>query len=189
MEKIFKVKPNPDLIYQVVRNQLFSRRQKTAHAKDRSEKRGGGKKPWRQKGTGRARHGSIRSPLWKGGGVTFGPRKEKNFEKKIPLQVRRKALLMVLSEKKANKLIVLTDNIKAEKTKQMIDILENNKLKEKSVLIVLAKNDVKTVKAARNIPKTNIMSAKDLNALDLLQHEYVLMEKEAVDIIEKTFVK
>ncbi|MDD5606291.1 MAG: 50S ribosomal protein L4 [Candidatus Pacebacteria bacterium] len=180
MEKIFKEKLNPDLIYQVVYSQLFCRKQKTAHTKDRQEVRGGGKKPWRQKGTGRARHGSIRSPLWKGGGVTFGPRKEKNLKKRIPLKMKKKAVLMILSAKEKENLIVFTEKIKAEKTKEIYKIIKDLK----SVLIVLANHDIKTVKAARNIPKTGIISAKDLNALDLLQYKYVLMEEQALKIIK-----
>ncbi len=187
MEKIFEVKPNPDLISQVVSVQLSSSRQQTAHTKDRKEVRGGGRKPWRQKGTGRARHGSSRSPIWKGGGVTFGPRTEKNFKKSVPLKVKRKALLMVLSAKKEEDLIVFSEKIKVEKTKEMVSFLEKNSLKEKSVLIVLADYDDSVVKAARNIPEVGVIEARNLNALTLLQYRFILMEKEAIKVIEKLF--
>ncbi len=189
MDKIFQVKPNQDLIYQVVNSQLSLRRQKTAHTKDRKEVSGGGRKPWRQKGTGRARHGSSRSPLWKGGGVTFGPRNERNFKKHIPLQIKRKALLMVLSAKKNEDLIIFTDKIIAEKTKEMVNLLKKLSLDSQSVLIILGNDNIKVVRASRNIPKVNVTRAKDLNALDLLQYKYLLMEKEAPEIIEKTFIK
>ncbi len=121
-KEIFDVKMNPDLIHQVVVSQMSNRRQITAHTKDRSEVRGGGKKPWRQKGTGRARHGSIRSPLWKGGGVTFGPRKDKVFKKEIPNKIRRKALFMVLSEKVRKNLLVLLDELKIPKSPETTGI-------------------------------------------------------------------
>src|SRR3990167_5955176 len=98
-KEIFEIKFNADLVHQIAVSLSANKRQISAHSKTRSEVRGGGKKPWRQKGTGRARHGSIRSPLWKGGGVTFGPRKDKVYEKDVPKKMRRKALLMVLSEK------------------------------------------------------------------------------------------
>ncbi len=182
MEKIFKIKPNNDLIKEVALSQLFSRRKKIAHTKERDEKRGGGRKPWRQKGTGRARHGSIRSPLWKGGGVTFGPRAERNFKKKINLKTKRKALLMTLSAKKKD--IKLVDEIKAEKTKEVVELLKKNNL-ERSVLIVLKGYDIKTIRSIRNIDKVDVMQAKDLNVLDLLQYQHILMEKGAAEIIEK----
>ncbi len=180
MQKTFKEKINPELIYQIVCSQLSSRKQKTAHTKDRREVRGGGRKPWRQKGTGRARHGSIRSPLWKGGGVTFGPRKQENLKKTIPLKMKRKAILMILSAKDQDNLISFTDKIKVEKTKEIIPLIKDLK----SVLIIIAENDAKTVRAVRNIPNVGIMTAKDINALDLLQYQNILMEKEAVKVIE-----
>ena len=110
-KEIFEVKVNPDLVHQVVVCQMANRRQPIAHTKDRGEVRGGGRKPWSQKGTGRARHGSIRSPLWIGGGVTFGPRKEKIFKKKIPKKMRRKALFMVLSGKAKENLLLVLDKL------------------------------------------------------------------------------
>ena len=108
-KEIFEVKMNADLVHQVVVSQMSNRRQITAHTKDRSEVRGGGRKPWRQKGTGRARAGSSRSPLWKGGGVTFGPRKDRNFKKEIPAKIRKKALFMVLSEKAKENTVIILD--------------------------------------------------------------------------------
>jgi len=125
-KEIFEVGLNSDLVYQVVLSQTANRRQVLAKTKDRSEVRGGGRKPWRQKGTGRARHGSIRSPIWKGGGVTFGPTTEKVFKKIIPKKMRRKALFMVLSAKAKENLILVLDKLEIEKpkTKSMIDIFE-----------------------------------------------------------------
>jgi len=124
-KEIFDVKLNPDLVHQVATSQMANRRQVIAHTKDRGEVRGGGKKPWRQKGTGRARHGSIRSPLWKGGGVTFGPTKERNFKKIIPKKMKRKALFMVLSAKAKENLLIILDTLKLPlpKTKVISQIL------------------------------------------------------------------
>src|SRR4030043_2412895 len=110
-EKIFGLKINNNLIYQVINVQLANKRKHLAKVKDRGEVRGGGRKPWRQKGTGRARHGSIRSPIWRGGGVTFGPTKNRVFKKKINKKMRRKALFMVLSAKAKEKLIIVLDDL------------------------------------------------------------------------------
>lgn len=190
-KEIFGVKLNPDLVYQVVLSQQKNMKQTTAHAKDRAEVRGGGKKPWRQKGTGRARHGSIRSPLWKGGGVTFGPRKEKNLERKIPNKMRRKALFMVLSEKANNNLILAVEDLNMEKpkTKAMVEMLSKIYKKKESLLVALAgKNDI-IFKSIRNLPKTKAMEARELNVVDLLNHKNLILEKEAVKKMEETFLK
>lgn len=190
-KEIFEVKMNTDLVHQVVVSQMANRRRKIAKVKDRSEVRGGGVKPWRQKGTGRARAGSIRSPIWRGGGVTFGPTKEKVFKKKIPKKMRRKALFMVLSKKVKNNLLILLDELKIKetKTKEMLEVLKKLPCKEKSCLIALPTADKKIILAVRNIPKIETIQTKDLNVLDLLSCKYVLMSKEAVKIIEDTFLK
>jgi large subunit ribosomal protein L4 len=201
-EKIFGVEVNPDLVHQVVVSQMANRRIPIAHTKDRGEVSGGGKKPWRQKGTGRARHGSIRSPLWKGGGVTFGPRKEKVFEKRIPKKMARKALFMVLSAKAKNNLLVILDELKLDtyKTKQMVSLInklplskkedKKNKKKNKiSALILLPTMDKKAILASRNIEGVSSMQAKDINALDLLSFKHIIMPKESIKVIEETFLK
>ncbi len=137
--EIFDVKMNSDLVHQVVLAQMSNQRQVIAHTKDKSEVRGGGRKPWKQKGTGRARHGSIRSPIWKGGGVTFGPTKDRNFKKKINKKMRRKALFMVLSSKVQDKEMIVLDKLKIEKpkTKEIAMVIENLKLKMKKVFWLL----------------------------------------------------
>lgn len=192
-KEIFEVRVNSDLIHQVVLNQQANRRQNTAKAKDRGEVRGGGRKPWRQKGTGRARHGSIRSPLWRGGGVTFGPTTERNYKRIIPKKMRRSAVLQVLSAKAKEKVILLLDKIDINpsaarpKTKDMAKIL--NKLFSGSGLLVLPKMDKSLILSTRNIPRKGTIQAKDLNALDLLNYKYVVLLKDSIDVIKKTFVK
>lgn len=194
--EIFDVPFNSDLVHQVVVSQMANRRQGTVHTKDRGEVSGGGRKPWRQKGTGRARHGSIRSPLWRHGGVTFGPRKERIFEKKIPKKMRRKALFMVLSAKAKNNLLILLDKFCLEKpkTKLLVGFLRNLKskienFKEGSILITLAGLDKNLILAARNIPKVKTIQAKDLNCLDLLSFRYLLLTKDSLKVIKETFLK
>ena len=190
-KEIFEVALNSDLVHQVVLVQQGNRRRKIAKAKDRSEVRGGGKKPWRQKGTGRARHGSIRSPLWKGGGVTFGPRTERVFKKIIPKKMRRKALFMVLSDKAKENFLLILDKLEIEKakTKLMREILDKLFLKKGSGLLVLPEMQKDIILAARNIPKVQTIQAKDLNVLDLLNYKYVLMTKESIEVIKKVFLK
>ena len=190
-KEIFDVKLNPDLLHQIVVSQMANKRQITAHSKNRSEVRGGGKKPWRQKGTGRARHGSIRSPLWRGGGITFGPRKERVFDKDIPKKMRRKALFMVLSEKAKMNLLVILDKIQLDKpkTKEMAKALKKLPCKENSCLIALQEYDKKVFLSARNIKKTNIIEARNLNVVDLMSSKYLLMEKDTIKTLEKTFLK
>lgn len=188
-KEIFDVKLNSDLLHQVVVSQMANKRQITAHTKDRSEVSGGGKKPWRQKGTGRARHGSIRSPLWKGGGITFGPRKDRIFEKTLPKKMRRKALFMVFSEKAKGNLLVILDKIQIDKpkTKEFAKILRKLPCKENSCLIALPEYDKKVFLSARNIKKTNIVEARNLNVIDLMSSKYLLMGKDTIKTIEKTF--
>lgn len=188
--EIFDVKMNADLVHQAAVAQLANKRQVLAHTKDRSEVRGGGRKPWRQKGTGRARHGSIRSPIWRGGGITFGPTKERVFKKKINKKMKRKALFMVLTSKvKDNELILLDKlEITGPKTRLMVEALEKLlEKKQKSALLVIPKKDENIIRASRNITYTKILRADSLNILDLLSFKYLLMPKEAVKVIEKTY--
>ena len=189
-KEVFGLEMNSDLVHQVAVAQSANRRQVIAHTKDRGNVRGGGKKPWRQKGTGRARHGSRRSPLWRGGGTTFGPTKERNFKREISRKMRRKALFMVLSAKaKDNSLFVLDDlMVESPKTKLIAGIL--NKLPIKgSCLIILPKRDEKLERAAANLKNTGIIGAKDLNVMDLLSYKYAVLPKEGIKVIKETFAK
>ena len=184
-KEVFELEMNNDLVHQVVVSQAANRRTVKAHTKDRKQVSGGGRKPWRQKGTGRARHGSIRSPIWRGGGITFGPTKERVFKKKIPQKMKRKALFMVLSAKAQNKLLLVLDELVMEKpkTKQvaglMKDLRANIKdFKTGSILISIPNNDKNIVLSVRNMVRVEVKQAKDLNALDLLSFKYLIMPKE-----------
>lgn len=191
-KEIFDVKMNPDLVHQAYVAQISSSRQVSASTKTRAERRGGGRKPWRQKGTGRARAGSIRSPIWRKGGVTFGPRKDKVYRKKINKKARRKALFMVLSSKVKDKELILVDKLRLAKTKtkEMIRVL-NNLLKgsKETLLVATAGKNEAVVRANRNIPSTKTIRADSLNVVDLLSYKYLLMPKEAVKIIKETYLK
>ncbi len=190
-KEIFDVKVVPDLLHQVVVSQMSNRRQGTAHAKGRGEVRGGGRKPWRQKGTGRARAGSTRSPIWKGGGVTFGPLKDKVYKKIVPKKMKRAALFMALSEKARNNFLVLLDDLKIKepKTKAVVGILKNLPSKGKTALIALPAMDKDFILAARNIPKTQTMQLKDLNALDILNFKYLVIVEESIKVMKDLFIR
>ncbi len=196
---IFGVKMNPDLVHQAIVAQMANSRQVIAHTKGRGEVRGGGKKPWRQKGTGRARHASIRSPIWKGGGVAFGPTKERNFEKKINKKTKRKALFMALSSKVTDKELMLLDSLKLStpKTKDALSVInglsgkmagyKNMKKKRDSILFVMPEKDKIILQAVNNLPFVETTDAKSLNVRDLLEKKYLILLKDAVPVIEKTY--
>lgn len=186
--EVFEVPMNKDLVHQVVVSQTAKTRSVLAHTKDRAEKRGGGAKPWRQKGTGRARHGSIRSPIWRGGGVTFGPTKERVFAKKINKKMKRQALLMTLSSKVKDKEMILLDKLElAEaKTSKMMEVINNLKIKQ-ATLIVLDKIDQKIIRATKNIPKVKTIQANSLNVVDILSYKYLLMPQKSIQVIKKTY--
>ncbi len=197
-DEIFGLKINSDLLHQAVLAQLGNSRQVLAHTKDRSEVRGGGKKPWRQKGTGRARHGSIRSPLWKGGGVTFGPTKERNFSKSINKKMKRAALFMALSGKAADRQLVVFDNLTVEKpkTKLVDQVLKNLaekldtqtlKRKKNSLVLVTPDTDKNIERSARNLPYAKVLSAKSLNVLDILNYKYLLLMRGSIPIIQEHY--
>lgn len=189
-ENIFGLKMNADLLYQVATSQMSNQRQVIAHAKGRGEVRGGGKKPWRQKGTGRARHGSIRSPIWKGGGATFGPTKERNFKKKLNRKMVRKALFVALSAKARGNEILVVDGIslKNPKTKEMAEMFKNfwSMLgKRPNVLVVVPKGDESVRRASKNLPYLSTVEAKDLSPLEVMAHKYLLFVKDSIGVLEK----
>ncbi len=189
-KEIFEVKFNSDLVHQVVVSQMANKRKSIAHTKDRSEVSGGGRKPWRQKGLGKARHGSIRSPIWVGGGITFGPRKDTIFKKRIPRKMKRLALFIVLSQKEKDKLLIISDSLKLDspKTKLMLEFINNLNLKKRSALIALPELDKDIILAARNIPGIKVIQAKDLNCLDLVSFQYLIIPKQSIKVIKETFL-
>ena len=188
--KVFDIEVNPVVVQQVVEAYLANKRQVLAHTKVMSEVRGGGKKPWKQKGTGRARHGSSRSPIWKGGGVTFGPRKNRNFTKKINKKVKVKALFMVLSDKLKNDKLMVLEEIKLEnrKTKGLLNIVKNIKLDNKKLVIGLEKKNVNIQDSAKNIESIKAMAVDSFNIYTLLKYEYLVLTKAAIEKISKHFI-
>lgn len=186
-EEIFNIKLSKDLLHQVVVSQMANRRQGTAHTKDRSEVRGGGKKPWRQKGTGRARHGSRRSPIWVGGGVTFGPRNEKDYKKVIPVKMKKKALFMALSDRAQSNNLIVLDKLAIEKpkTKDIFALLQKLPCSDAKTLLVFPKYEQNLVLSARNLADVATMEARELNALDVLSYKWLIMSKEGIEVLEK----
>jgi large subunit ribosomal protein L4 len=190
-DQIFSLDVNNDLLHQVVISQISNKRQVIAHAKTRAEVRGGGKKPWKQKGTGRARHGSIRSPIWKGGGVAFGPTKDRNFKKKINRKMAKKALYMALSSKVNDKELIVIDDIKLNewKTKEMARVINNtSKLfpenKKGKTLIVISKNANKDLKrVSKNIPDLYLIEALNLSAHDIISRKNTLFLNSSVEAL------
>ncbi len=183
-EEIFGVELRPHLLHQAVTMQLNNRRAGTASTKSKGFVRGGGKKPWRQKGTGRARAGSIRSPLWVGGGTIFGPQ-PKDYSYRMPKKARREALLSALSLKhKEGKIIVLnTLELAQAKTKLMREML--HELQVKSALIILPQADEKVALSARNLPNVKTLRVEGLNVYDLLRYEHLIMTERALRLIEE----
>lgn len=187
-DRIFGAEWNADLVHQVRLAQAANRHGKWAHAKDRSEVRGGGRKPWKQKHTGRARHGSIRSPIWRGGGVTHGPDKNRDYSQKLNKKMIRSAIYSVLSRKLADGEVRIVDslNITSAKTKDLFAALKLFFAGAKNLSATLIpKSDNKTItRASRNIPKVAAINSQSLNAEFLLKHKNVLIDQEAVQEIK-----
>lgn len=195
-KEIFEVEVKHELIHQIFESQRANQRKVIAHTKDRSEVSGGGKKPWRQKGTGRARHGSNRSPIWRKGGVTFGPTNRRNFKKTIPNKMRIKGLLMVLSAKAVDKRLFVVEELKLEKpkTKKMVKMIDNMRANVKefekgSVLLALPELNKNVILSTRNIVKTKTIEARNLNVLELLNYKNLIISKSSIKVIKETFLK
>ncbi len=196
-KRLFGVAIKPEVIHQVVIAQAANSREVLAHTKTRAEVRGGGKKPWKQKGTGRARHGSTRSPIWVGGGVTFGPRNERNFTQKVNKKQKQLALAMCLSQLADQKTLVIFDKLdnEAGKTKELGAWLKEVKTKiasvkdsKKFLLVMDAKND-KLTRSAKNLKGITTISATSLNCVDLLKADALLATEAAIATLEKHYKK
>lgn len=183
-EEIFGVKTRPHLLHQAVAMQLGNRRAGTASTKSKGLVRGGGKKPWRQKGTGRARAGSNRSPLWVGGGTIFGPQ-PRDYSYRLPKKARREALLSALSLKNRDGKIIVLDKLEmAEaKTKLMRKMLED--LQVEKALIVIAQSDEKVQRAAQNLPNVKVLRAEGVNVYDLLRYEHLILTEGSLKLLEE----
>lgn len=189
-KSVFGLKRNDALLHQVFVSQYANRRQVLAHTKDRAERAGSGIKPWRQKGTGRARVGSVRSPIWRKGGVTFGPTKDRNFKKAVPKKMGRIALAVALSGKARDKEIFFVDSfaVKAAKTKAMNETIKNLKIKG-SLLIGFSEKEKEAKRTSRNLPKVSNIDAKNLNVFDVLNHKNLMLSEESVKFLESKFAK
>jgi len=186
--KVFDIQPNDHAIYLSVKVYLANQRQGTAKTKERSEVRGGGRKPWRQKGTGRARAGSIRSPLWIGGGTVFGP-KPRDYELKLPKKVKLLARLSALTYKaKSNQIVVVEDfNFDQPKTKEMFNIVKALNLNDKKTLLLTGSYNKNLYLSGRNIPKFNVLEAQKASTYDILNNKILLLQESALNLINQQF--
>lgn len=187
-ETLFDANVSEQAVYEVVKNQLANKRQGTQSAKTRAEVRGGGRKPFRQKGTGRARQGSIRAPHYTGGGVVFAP-KPRDYSYKVPKKVRRLALYSVLTSKLRDNELVVIDELKFDdyKTKEAVEIL-NNVDAAKKPYVVIAENDAKVYRSFRNIEGADVEKANLINVYDLLRHDKLVITKDAIAKLEEVFI-
>jgi large subunit ribosomal protein L4 len=185
-DSVFNENINEHAVHQVVTAQLAKIRQGTASTKTRGEVSGGGRKPWRQKGTGRARHGSIRSPLWVGGGTVFGP-KPRDYDKKVPRKVKKLALRSILTDKVNTGSLLVIEDLKFDepKTSKMVELLKNLELEGAKVVVVIPDKDTNLYLSARNIPGVKTLVVDALNAYDLLDNDYIIIAQEAIERIEE----
>ncbi|MBD3411440.1 MAG: 50S ribosomal protein L4 [Ignavibacteriales bacterium] len=189
-EEIFGVEPNDHALYLAVKAHMANRRQGTHKAKERSEVRGGGRKPWRQKGRGAARVGTIRSPLWIGGGTIFGPR-PRSYRQKLNKKLKRLARLSAFSLKAKEEKIVVVENFSFDepKTKQVVEMFDALSLTGTKTLLLTAEHDANVYKSARNLPKTATLAAKDVSTYDILNHETLVMQQGAAEAIIRQFTE
>lgn len=188
-DKVWGIKPNKHVMHQAVVMQLASQRLGTHATKTRAMVRGGGRKPWRQKGTGRARHGTIRSPIWRGGGIVFGPHPRK-YGFSLPKKVRRLAMRSALSSRAQSNDVLVIDSLDMDlpRTKAMVEILSNLKVDQKALLVTAEYNE-NVFKSARNIPYVKQLKADKLNVYDVLNHAKLVITKDAVAKIEEVLAK
>ena len=186
-DAIFNIEVNEHVLYEAVKNQLANKRQGTQSAKTRAEVRGGGRKPWKQKGTGRARQGSIRAVQWVGGGVAFAP-KPRDYSYTLPKKVRRLAMKSALSAKVQNGEIIVLDalNMEAPKTKEFAQILKNVNSAKKA-LIVTAENNENVIKSARNLEGVQAATVNTINVYDILKYDSFIITTDAVKKVEEVY--
>ncbi|PPE04921.1 50S ribosomal protein L4 [Entomoplasma ellychniae] len=188
-DSVWGVEPHQQAIFDTVISQQAALRQGTKKTKTRAEVRGGGKKPWRQKGTGRARQGSIRAPHWRGGGVTFGPTPDINYKKSVNKKVRALAFKSALSIKAAEQNIVIIDKFEFTKpsTKEMISTMKNLKVEDQKILVVTKENDELLIKSSSNIAGIKTIPSIKLNVYDILNAHKLVMTEEAVLAVEEVY--
>ncbi len=194
--KVFGVPVSSALVHQAVVTQMANERKVIAHTKDRSEVRGGGRKPWKQKGTGRARHGSNRSPIWIGGGVTFGPRNDRNFKMRINKKMKQQAMLMALSDKVSSDSFVVLDKLempefKTKNFKIVVEKLEKdiikNQGKKRSLLIMVDKGDEKLSYSSRNLSGIELINLNNINIVDILKYKNLILTRTVVEKLEEKY--
>jgi len=185
-DAIFAVESKPAVIHQVYVAQMANSREPWGHTKQRGEVRGGGKKPWKQKGTGRARHGSIRSPIWRGGGVVFGPRNTRQYAQKVNQKTKQLAVRMCLSDKVANNALVVVESFPVEgKTKAIVALRRALPGAGKSTLFLPATAMPALLRATGNLPRVAVERASDVNVIGLLHHQYLLTTKDGIEALVK----
>ncbi|MBI2990513.1 MAG: 50S ribosomal protein L4 [Candidatus Magasanikbacteria bacterium] len=189
-DAIFAVEPNQVLVHQVYVALRANDREAWAHSKDRSQVSGGGKKPWKQKGTGRARHGSIRSPIWRGGGITFGPLNLRNYKQKINKKMSLRAVKMCLSDKIKREALLVVDQFADDgKTKTYARFRKKMPGYGKTTLLLSDRSADMLERGVSNVSKLDIKRAMDVNVMDLLDHQFVIINKSALDVLEKRLLK
>src|SRR6266568_3407917 len=187
-EQVFGVTPNMAVLHQVVTAQLVNRRQGNASTKTRAEVSGGNKKPYKQKGTGRARQGSTRAPQFRGGGVVWGPRPHE-YHHDVPKKMRRLAIRSALSDKVANEQLIVMDRVSLDqpRTRDMLDLLDNLPVNGKKTLFVLPQRDENIVLSTRNIPNAKVQHVSSINVIELLKHDFVILPLTTVKWLELVF--
>ncbi len=195
-EQVFGIKLNADLMHQAVVAQQANARKVIAHTKDRSEVAGSGKKPWKQKGTGRARVGSVRSPLWRSGGITFGPTKDRNFSKDLNKKMKQKAMLMALSARVAEKNLIIIEqwenlDNKTKTFNKILTALEKEVIKDKSKRdwLIINSDEEAVTRSARNLPYVKVIKLDNINLVDLLQYRHLLVSEKIVDQLQAKYLK
>jgi large subunit ribosomal protein L4 len=187
-DDVFGIKPNAHAIYLAVKAYLANQRQGTHKTKERSEVRGGGRKPWRQKGRGVARVGTIRSPIWIGGGTTFGPR-PRDYTQRLPKKVKQLARKSALSSKAKEKQLLVVEDFTFEqpKTKEFVSVLNALDLNDKKILLLTGKTEINVYKSGRNIPKVSVMEASKASTYNILNSQLLVLQKSAVNELVKPF--